>query len=197
MPHAACSVCQRPDVAAIDAALKEKVGSVRGLAKRFGIHGSALHRHLHHDDNEPVPESADNTGEIARIRREIYRLGRAETAAKRRRDTGRLIQLSREKRAWHQLLIKAEGFAAMTATREEAVITHAEAISGALVLVEAELASGNQEVLKNLCNALERVGLLVTKLDTGQGAHGNKSLKTVTEASVDLRVADPIRDAND
>ena len=64
MPHARCSVCNHPDVAAIDAAHKAGA-SVRALAKRFGITSASADRHFHHDEHE---KSRKNMGAVYAIR---------------------------------------------------------------------------------------------------------------------------------
>src|SRR6266853_6675167 len=78
MPHTTCSVCLHEAHEVIDSLLLSG-GSIREVAKRFGVSPAAVHRHQHHSDRE---KNRINTGEIARINAEIRKLHLAQTNAR-------------------------------------------------------------------------------------------------------------------
>jgi transposase-like protein len=136
MPHATCTVCTHHELQSIEVALKGG-GSVRAVAKRFGLSPAAVDRHKHHDEYE---KTRVNTGEIARINAEIRKLHLAQTNARKRRDNELALQIARELRNWFILKRKAElasGTASDSGSQEQ--LSPGEAVLLARSVIEARL----------------------------------------------------------
>ena len=136
MPHPTCTVCLHEAHELIDSALRSG-GSVRAVAKRFGLSPAAVDRHKHHGDHPKTPK---NIGQIADIDTEIKKLIRAQNRAKRKRDTAGALAIARELRNWFVLRTKAE-VAAIGTAADNAIeqLSPAEALTLAKALVEARL----------------------------------------------------------
>jgi hypothetical protein len=132
MPHRSCTICRREDVAAIDA----DHGSVRKVAKRFGLTPATLDRHRHHDDHT---KNRVNSGQIRQIDDEIRRLRLAQTNARKRKDSAAFIRLSGELRQWHTLKAKVQGASIPEKDAPAAPVSERELLQAAISIVESRL----------------------------------------------------------
>lgn len=152
MPHATCTVCTHEAHNMIESALRSG-GSVRAVARRFGLSPAAVDRHKHHGDRE---KSRVNTGDLERINVEIRKLHHAQTAARKRRDNDAALAISRELRNWHVLKQKAEvaaiGTASENATEQ---LSPTEALALAKSVIEARL--NDPDVRSWLVGVIERI----------------------------------------
>jgi hypothetical protein len=138
MPHARCSICNHPDLEAINTA--RKAGDpVRAIAKRFGITPASADRHFHHEEHE---KNRQNIGQITRIDEEIRKLIRAQNRAKKKRDNALALQIAKELRNWFTLRTKAEIAAIGTASENSPEqLSPAEALTLAKAVIESDLHS--------------------------------------------------------
>jgi hypothetical protein len=152
MPHPTCTVCTHEAHEMIDSLLMSG-GSVRGVARRFGLSPAAVHRHQHHGDRE---KNRINTGDLERINAEIKKLHHAQTAARKRRDNDAALAISRELRSWHVLKQKAELSAIGTATENATEqLSPTEAVALAMAVIEARL--GDPDVRSWVIGITERI----------------------------------------
>jgi transposase-like protein len=152
MPHARCSVCSHPQYAAIEDAI-QKGGSVRELAKRFGLSPAAVHRHQHHGTQA---KTRINIGQIAHIDEEIKKLIRAQNRAKKKRDTAGALAVARELRNWFVLRSKAEVAASAAQPEQSEQMSRTEAVGMSKLIIEAEVTAGSSEIIQWLQALLER-----------------------------------------
>jgi transposase-like protein len=151
VPRRRCRACDHAEHDAIDAALKAG-GSLRTVAKRFGLAPHTVFLHTHHDDTKKTPISK---GETARIDKEIQRLHWAQNRAQRRKDNALALQIARELRNWHGLRLKAVAIDAARPSEQLEAISLAEALELARGLVEGAL--NDPEVVSWLRSLLERL----------------------------------------
>lgn len=137
MPHQTCSICRHPQREAIDA----DRGSVRAVAKRFGLSPAAVDRHRHHGEHA---KARINSGQIEHIDAEIKKLIRAQNRAKKKRDGAGALAIARELRNWFVLRSKAEIAAIGTASEQSGKdgeqLSPVEALALAKAVIEGQLA---------------------------------------------------------
>ena len=152
MPHRRCSACDHPDHEAIDLAIKSSA-PLRAVAKQFGLSLGTVFQHSHHDDHK---QRRTNTGETARIEKEIARLHGAQNRAQRKKNTLEALAIARELRAWHGLRLKAAAIdAAKPSQQSDQAITPQEALSLSQSVIESMLADpAVQEWLRSLSERL-------------------------------------------
>jgi hypothetical protein len=139
MPHATCSVCKHPEIEAIEQAIASG-GSVRVVARRFGLTHAAVGRHRLHEKSR---ENRINFAQIARIDKEIKKLNSAERHSKKKRDTDSVLKISRELRNWLTLRAKYEAITGARQAVETADISPAEALALARTLIENSLSDAD------------------------------------------------------
>jgi transposase-like protein len=129
-------------------------GSIRAVARRFGLSHAAVHRHQNHARHA---KKSINTGEIARINAEIRKLHLAQTNARKRRDNELALQIAKELRNWFVLKRKAELARVGTAsesTKDEQLLP-GEALALAKAVIESQLS--DPIVLEWLLQLVERI----------------------------------------
>jgi hypothetical protein len=155
MPHQRCGACDHDEHEAIDAAL-ESGASMRKVADRFGLAVTTIFLHTHHDDDKKKPV---NIGVLKRIDKEIAMLKAAQTKAKRSKNNGLALNLSKEIRNWFTLRVKAvtaEAIAgAQSQESDHEAITAQEALALARSVIESQLDS--DEVRSWLRSLLDRI----------------------------------------
>lgn len=145
MPRKPCIVCDHPDRETIEAALRAGSPSLRVLEKRFGINKTSLHRHQHHGD---VSKARANVGQIEKIDEQIKRLKKAETLARKRKDTATALSIAKELRNWFTLRVKAEAVQSLDSEKNEPPpMDKAEALQISMVLIDGELSGGKHPEL--------------------------------------------------
>jgi hypothetical protein len=149
MPHHSCTVCQHPDVAAIDAALRQGTPPMRELAKRTGLSLTAVFRHKQHAKATKGPT-------LNNIPEEIRKLKIMLAAAKRKKDTTAALSISREIRAWVMLDAKTQPFSAPGSDADAAEMPLSEALATARVLIEVEVDAGSADTIAWLYALAER-----------------------------------------
>src|SRR5437879_1152140 len=151
MPHQTCTICRHPDLEAINS----DRGSVRKVAKRFGVSPAALDRHRHHSDHA---KNRVNGGQIKQIDEEIRRLKRAQTAARKRRDSAAFVRLSGELRQWHTLKSKLSGSALPEKDAPKPAVSERDLLVTAMAIIEANLTGDCcQQVCEWLTGLMERL----------------------------------------
>jgi hypothetical protein len=147
MPHATCTVCKHEQRAAIDQALSDGSPSIRELASQTGLHRSAILRHKQHTAPDKLPAHSEIPKEIAKLRK-------AQMAAKKRRDTGAVLAISREIRAWMLMKARTRTIRSNDGEKDQE-LSRSEALALAKAIVESELRS--PEVLSWVLELAERV----------------------------------------
>jgi hypothetical protein len=178
MPHKQCSVCVHKDLEAIDA----DRDSVRAVAKRFGLSPAAVDRHRHHDEHD---KKRQNTGQIAEIALEIRRLKRAQTAARKRRDSAAFVRLSAELRQWHTLKAKLLGSMVPEKDAPEASVSERDALQMAMAIIEANLTGDQRQLVLEWLNGLnERLRPPdAVPAEQSSGADGSEELPELRDTS--------------
>jgi hypothetical protein len=135
---------------------------MRELAKQSGLSLTAIFRHKQHI-------ASANGAPIRDIASEIVKLRNAQARAKRKGDTSAVLSISREIRAWLALEAKSENVIAgkMEETQE---MSRDEAVRTAVLLIEAELARGTQEVISWVLAVAERVNEERYAMETAEAA---------------------------
>jgi hypothetical protein len=173
MPKKRCSVCNHPQVEAIDTALAGG-DSVRKTAARFGLSPTAVSRHENHNKHA---EDRINTGQIAHIDEEIRKLTRAQNKAKKKRDTNQVLAIARELRNWFVLRQKAE-LALITTPGEKSNGTDLsahDALALAKAVVESQL--DDPEVQAWLAGLTERVSGAPVPVDEDEFSRRRSNLR--------------------
>jgi hypothetical protein len=155
MPHARCGVCAHEAHEVIDSLLASGE-PLRRLAAQFGLSKTSLNRHANHAKRD---KSRINTGNIQRIDEEISKLIRAQSRAKRKRDTAGALAIARELRNWFVLRTKAEIAAVGTSgigKADEQQLSPGEAVALAQSVLEGAL---NDPAVRNWLVAMaDRIG---------------------------------------
>jgi transposase len=153
MPHPRSTVSKHPDRLSIEAALVSGE-SIRSVAARFNLSSAAVNRYK---NRERYAQTRINTGEIARIDREINKLIRAQNLAKRKRNTSDALAIARELRNWFGLRAKAEVMASAVQTEQDSTLSRSEALALARGLIESEVDADGKEIIAWLRALVERV----------------------------------------
>jgi len=151
IPHQTCGACKHPELEAIDAALKSKL-PLRAVALRFGLSVSTVFAHAHEGD---AKKSHKNTGEIARIDKEIIKLHGVQNRAKRKKNVRETLAVARELRSWHGLRLKAVAIDAARPTEQLQPLSQADAMAMARTIIESAL--GDPDTVLWLRSVLERI----------------------------------------
>jgi hypothetical protein len=164
VPKPRCTICLHPEKQAIEETLKAGE-SVRKTAARFGLSSTAVNRHVHEGDHA---KTSVNSGQIARIDAEIAKLKRAQTRARKKRDSAGVLAIARELRNWFVLRQKAEiteiAMAGDAASGAEIPLRDAVAIAKSVI--ESQL--NDHEIQSWLRSLLERIPAVDAVRATGK-----------------------------
>lgn len=187
MPHQTCSVCSHRNLQAINLALRTSSCSLRVLAGQFGVSKTALDRHRHHLDGK---KDRQNTEQIAQIDDQIRRLKRAQTAARRRRDSAAFVRLSGELRQWHMLKAKIQGATLPEKGAPAAPVSERDALQMAMAIVEMNL-TGDQRhaVTEWLTGLMERLPPDAVPTEQSGVAYGSEQLPENSDSAVTVGIA--------
>ncbi len=186
MPSVPCTVCAHEHREAIDRGLVTKSGSLRSLARQFGLSKDALYRHSKHAIT-PVKTGCKDVDD------EIIRLRKQQANAMRRRDNSAAMKISAELRNWMTLKVKTESYQAPEKAAADG-LSRREAFETAKQVIEMEVSAGMpglREWLEEILHACDVPKTSVQSdaqlVESARAASGNSALSKTNDFGTEAR----------